>query len=54
MDSYETFFAENIQPGDPIVRYVACMTEAECRAAADVYTFIKYFHVGEYPTSGCF
>jgi hypothetical protein len=54
MNSLETFYAEDIQPGDPIVRYVTCMTEAECRAAAGDYSSIKFFLVGEYPTSGCF
>ena len=52
-NSYIQYTAADIQPEDPIVKYVPCMTEAECRVASQEMS-IKFFYAGEYATSGCF
>ncbi len=52
-NSYIQYTAADIQPGDPIVKYVPCMTEAECREAGQEMS-IEFFYAGEYATSGCF
>jgi hypothetical protein len=52
-NSYIQYTAADIQPDDPIVKYVPCMTEAECRVASQEMS-IKFFYAGEYATSGCF
>jgi hypothetical protein len=52
-NSYIQYTASDIGPEDPIVEYVPCMTEDDCREASSVMG-IQFFYVGEYATSGCF
>jgi hypothetical protein len=52
-NSYIQYTAADIQPEDPIVKYVPCMTETDCREAS-LERDIQSFEVGEYATSGCF
>jgi hypothetical protein len=52
-NSYIQYTAADIQPEDPIVKYVPCMTETDCRKAC-LERDIQSFEVGEYATNGCF
>jgi hypothetical protein len=49
---YIQYITADIQPKDPIVKYIPCTTKAECREAS-LERNIQSFKVGEYATSGC-